>query len=254
MAVRSKVPIKVGPFFSVEVSLETALERQAGYNNVCVNGHGPTRIKQTPTCPDCGATSGWVKGREVDGVMVVMTKEELDATVDVSSSEAIVVTAHTAEDVRLHTFPGEKSYYLKPGKGYQDGYRLLAQLISELPELAFCTTFSVRGKQAMYELGVYNNTLVLRELAWPGDLKATPEVPLDDRPEEELSMARQIIAGITKDFDPETYKDTQREAREAILRARAEGGEVVELPNVRPAPAGLSLMDQLKAAAEAMSA
>ena len=50
-------------------------------------------------------------------------------------------------------------------------------------------------------------------------------------------MAASLIDTMTEDFDPSLYKDTYREALEALVQAKIEGNEVVR-PAGTAAPAG----------------
>ena len=71
-------------------------------------------------------------------------------------------------------------------------------------------------------------------------------------------MAASLIDTMTEDFDPSLYKDTYREALEALVQAKIEGNEVVR-PAGQAAPAGkdsgpADLAATLRASVEAAKA
>jgi DNA end-binding protein Ku len=75
---------------------------------------------------------------------------------------------------------------------------------------------------------------------------------------QELKMAASLIDTMTEDFDPSLYKDTYREALEALVQAKIEGNEVVR-PVGQAAPAGKAggpadLAETLRASVEAAKA
>ena len=71
-------------------------------------------------------------------------------------------------------------------------------------------------------------------------------------------MAASLIDTMTEDFDPSLYKDTYREALEALVQAKIEGNEVVR-PAGSAIPAGTpggpaDLTETLRASVEAAKA
>ena len=71
-------------------------------------------------------------------------------------------------------------------------------------------------------------------------------------------MAASLIDTMTEDFDPSLYKDTYREALEALVQAKIEGNEVVR-PAGTAVPAGTpggpaDLTETLRASVEAAKA
>ena len=82
--------------------------------------------------------------------------------------------------------------------------------------------------------------LVLETLLWPDEVRAPDFKFLDEDVDirtQELKMAASLIDTMTEDFDPSLYKDTYREALEALVQAKIEGNEVVR-PAGTAVPAG----------------
>ena len=62
---------------------------------------------------------------------------------------------------------------------------------------------------------------------------------------EELTMARQLVRGMTKPFDPSLYKDEYQEKLRDLIAKKIEGKEIVAEPEPKPGNI-ISLMDALK--------
>ena len=73
-------------------------------------------------------------------------------------------------------------------------------------------------------------------------------------------MAASLIDTMTEDFDPSLYKDTYREALEALVQAKIEGNEVVRPAGAAadgaggPAAGPADLAETLRASVEAVKA
>ena len=106
-----------------------------------------------------------------------------------------------------------------------------------------------------------DGVLVLETLLWPDEVRAPDFKFLDEDVDirtQELKMAASLIDTMTEDFDPSLYKDTYREALEALVQAKIEGNEVVRPPG-SAVPAGTpggpaDLTETLRASVEAAKA
>jgi DNA end-binding protein Ku len=162
---------------------------------------------------------------------------------------------HAREEVVSDTLAADKPYFLTPGKSCQPGaYGLLKALIEANADKAFCTVFAAKGKPAMYVLGVYDGVVTLQKLAWPGDVKALPAVP-SEYDEAFVAMAQTLIDQLLTPFDASTYKDAQREQREAMVAAKVDDAAPIQsLPDKVPSNVSNGLMAALQASVEATKA
>jgi DNA end-binding protein Ku len=76
--------------------------------------------------------------------------------------------------------------------------------------------------------------MVLSTLYWPDEIRSARELDVpteepDFKPAEKL-MAEQLVAAMTKAFDPTAYRDEYREALTGIIEAKVEGRETVAAP------------------------
>lgn len=260
-AVKSNIPLKIGPFFGVPVSVVTAIEddkKSTALNTLCDTGHAPARVRQDLKCPECSnnVKETFKKGQDRgDGTFVVVDADEVAAVTAISDDvkNSLTLTTHPVEQVNQHTLPSGKVYYLEPGKGGAAAYPLVVEMVKARPNLAFCTVWAARTAPAMYRLGVYGDVLTLTQLAWPASVKATPNVGTDAKADE-VKMALVLADQLSSDFDPETFRDTRSETLAAFIAA-AEGVEGATKPeSAVVTPKVTSMMDMLAAAVAASGA
>lgn len=216
MSTIRKVPLRLG-LVSATVGVQGAIDdAQPKFNTVCDQGHDPARVKQSLRCPTCDNTEyGTFKKAQPtdDGKYVVVDPDKLKEVVEVPSEvkDAINLTAHPAEDLRF-AIPGGKVYYLAPAKGEHNTYALFVELVSSRSdEVAFCAKFALRGKPAMYQLGVHEGALTMSEIAWPTDVREAPkhDGELDTAMSE---MAHKFLDTIIEPFDADEYVDVRASA------------------------------------------
>ena len=97
---------------------------------------------------------------------------------------------------------------------------------------------AIRQREALATLRVREDVLVLETLLWPDEIRTPDFKFLDENVDvrsQELKMAASLIDTMTEDFDPSAYRDSYREALEALVQAKIEGNDVV-----RPAGLGIS--------------
>lgn len=274
-AVKANIPLKIGPFFGVPVSVVTAIEdekKSTGLNTLCVgdvditkdgvvthiDAHPAARCRQNLACETCGNdnTESFKKGQErADGTYAIVDTTELAAVTAISDDvkNTLTLTSHPVEQVMQHTLTQGKVYYLEPGKGGAAGYPLIVEMVRNRPNLAFCTVWAARSAPKMYRLGLYGDILTLTELAWPASVKTAPANPGDAK-EDEVKMALVLADQLATDFDPETYRDTRTEQLAAFIAA-ADGVEGAAKPEAAVVtPKTTSMMDMLQAAVAASSA
>ena len=70
----------------------------------------------------------------------------------------------------------------------------------------------------------------------------------------ELAMAQQLVSAMTGEFDPAQYKDEYREALDAIIQAKVEGKETVEIEAPEETGKLIDLMAALEASVSAAKA
>jgi DNA end-binding protein Ku len=121
----------------------------------------------------------------------------------------------------------EKSYYLEPEKSGAKPYALLREALEESDRMALVTV-SLRNRMSLAVLRVRDDVIVLQTMMWPDEVR-NPDFASVDTSEakpQEVKMAQMLVETLAGDFDPDEYEDDYREAVEAMVRTKIEGGEV----------------------------
>lgn len=256
MALPAKVPVRLGPLFSFNVNLLTAIERETAFHTVCDNGHLPARVQAPRVCPTCGNrdTSTFKSGREVDGQLVVVDPTQLRQSVPPPPRE-LVVTAHPLRQVMAHTLPSGSVYLLAPSdQASAAGYAVLRHVLLANPDLALVVEFGVHTASRMWRIGLYEEALTLAELAWPETVRERPAIPDVVVADNVMAVANTLLQGLATDFDPTAYRDTAKAAREELVAAAlAEAPPRQPLPAKVPSNVSTSLLEALQASVAAVT-
>lgn len=267
-AVRSKVSLALGAFFTVTGNVISAVDdddKEVSFRTVCTGdgvhedegkkAHAPAGVKQDLKCPFCENTdkTTFKKASESAGTFSIVNPEDIAAAeVDESLKLKIDLRVHKAADLLGTTMPGGKAYYFEPVKGQESVYSLFREMVEQSPDLAFCAVWASRSKPALYRLSTFGKALALQQIAWPSSLRAAPDV---DTPfaETDLKMALTIANAAVSEYDPAAYKDGRKESLLAAI-AKAEGVEGAKVDEIvdgiQTAPTGsLTAMLQAQLAA-----
>src|ERR1700685_759865 len=168
------------------------------------------------------------KGYELaTGDVVVLTDDDLKE-LPLATAKRIDVL-HFAPSGQLDPTLPNKAYYLEPEPAGVRAYALVRDALERSGRVAVAKV-AIRQREALAALRVRDGVLVLETLLWPDEVRAPDFKFLDEDVDirtQELKMAASLIDTMTEDFDPSLYKDSYREALEALVQAKIEGNEVV---------------------------
>ena len=219
---------------SVPVKLYAATENHdISFRQVHAKDGG--RIKYQRVCSIDGeevAYSDIAKGYETDdGQMVVLDDEDL-AELPASSSREISVEKFVPRE-QIDPMLLERSYYLEPDKAAAKPYALLREALAEADRVAVVTV-SLRTRMTTAILRVRGDVIVMQTMMWPDEIRSPDFSGLDATEhaatEQELKMARLLVDTLAGDYDPDEFEDDYRNAVEALVQAKLEGGEVRHAP------------------------
>jgi DNA end-binding protein Ku len=221
-----------------------------------------TPIKQKRWCPVHDVELGpdeIVRGWEVaKGQFVPVEDAELEALESYDTSRAIEIRSFVpAADVDPVFF--DRTYYLVPA-GAEAQRRPYALLLEAMREggVAALGSFVLAGKEKLCLIRPKGEALALETLFVAEDVRSQDEideaVTATGVREEELALAKQIIAGLAGSFEPSELRSDYRAQLRQLLEAKLEGREVAELaPQAEDAPV-VDLMEALRASVAASKA
>lgn len=164
---------------------------------------------------------------------VPLTKDELGA-LDPEKTRAIEVQDFV-DMSEIEPIYFDSPYYLGPGDGAEKAYSLLARAMEESGKVAIAR-FVFRNKEHLAAIRPAGEVLTLTtmrfadEVVSPDELDVLPEGKAPKVDEREVDMAQQLIDSLTRDFDPEAYRDEYREDLLALIERKAQGEDVVTAP------------------------
>jgi DNA end-binding protein Ku len=237
---------------SVPVNLYSSSESKTSVSFNMLHKKCNSRLKQQYTCPkdnEIVTRDDTVKGYEfAKDQYVVFTPEELKSLEEKATGMIEVVEFVPLTKVDREFL--EKVYYLGPDKGGERAYRLLCEALKETGRAAL-GQYSARGQQYLILLRPLGNCLVMEQLHYADEVRATTEVPIpqgDIKPAE-LALAKQLIDQTANDsFEPQKYKDTVRERVMETIQRKVDGQDITS-SDVVPDGGGkiVDLMEALKA-------
>ena len=247
---------------TIPVKLYLATEAKSTVSFHLLHAPDLARIQMKIWCPQEGRIverGETVRGYEyAPGRYVVISDEDLAGlplkTVHTIAIEQFVRRDEMAPRVRFV----RQAYYLEPDPIGRKAFVLLRQVLAEEDLMAVCKV-AIKDREALAALDPYEETMLLATLFWPDEVRSTADLDLphgevEIRPAE-LTMARQLVAAMTRPFDPAAYRDEYREALMRVIEAKVAGAEEAA-PAATPVPTGtlIDLMAALEASVAAARA
>jgi len=218
-----------------------------------------TPIKQKRYCPvherDVEPDE-LVKGWEfAKGQFVVVEDAELEALERRDDSRTIDIERFVPLS-EIDPVWMDRTYFLVPGAAaaQRKPYKLLLEVMEEAGVGAI-GRFVRSGRESICLVRPRGQGLVLETLYLAEDVYSQAEIDEamgeTDVKKPELDLARQIVEGLSADFDPDELSSAYRSDLRALLEAKLRGEEIAEPePTPEPAPA-VDLIEALKASVEA---
>lgn len=236
---------------SVPVNLYSSSESGTSVSFNMLHRKCSSRLKQQYICPkdnEVVPREDTVKGYEfAKDQYVVLSPEELKALEE--KSTGMIEVIEFVPLARVDREYLEKVYYLGPDKGGDRAYRLLCEALRETGRAAL-GQYAARGRQYLVLLRPLDGVLVMEQLHYADEVRATSEVPVPQgevKPAE-LALAKQLIEQTATDsFEPQKYKDTVRERVLETIQRKVDGQDITA--DATPESGGkiIDLMEALKA-------
>ena len=175
-----------------------------------------------------------VKGYEYEKGKFVVLKDEDFKRVDIEATQTVdILTFVAIKEVNPVFF--HKPYYMEPQKGGDRAYALLRDALKGSEKIGIAKVV-IKTRQHLAAVKPQDEGLMLELMHFPGELRDLEEFrqPMSVAvAKKELEMARSLIASMTEQWNPDSYKDDYREAVEQMIENKiAKGGK-----STAPAPA-----------------
>jgi len=216
------------------------------------------RIKYKKVCAKDGhevPNEDIVKGYEIrSGHYVTFTDEELDAADPKGSRTVDIEDFVELEQIDPQFF--DKPYYMVPDKNAHKAYALLLQALRKSSKVGVARMV-MHAKEYLVAVRALDGVLMLETMHFADEVVAPSSIAEDVKVDDvavdkrQLELAEQIIASLTKDFDPSKYENHHRKRVMELIEQKAEGKDVVVAPEV---PVSLRTADLLGALEQSLAA
>ncbi|MGD8149208.1 Ku protein [Ornithinimicrobium sp. Y1694] len=183
-----------------------------------------------------------------DGKTVILTDEDMASLPNRSSKEIAVEKFVPISQIDPILF--DKPYYIEPDAMGAKAYGLLREALKESERVAVVTV-SVRTRMTMAVLRVVDDVIVLQTLLWPDEIRDSAQLDhldeVSEPKESEIAMARMLVDSMSGDFEPEGHVDDFKEAVEALVQSKIDGGDVTESPDTQDEADSGEVVDLLAA-------
>ncbi|MEX3952495.1 Ku protein [Paraburkholderia sp. EG287B] len=184
-----------------------------------------------------------VRGYEYEkGAYVVMSEEEIKAASPESTQTVELLAFVEASQVSFLYL--DTPYWLAPDKRAGKTYALLRDALAASGKIGIASVV-LHSRQHLAALVAAGPALALQTLRWATEVRefdAVKRLPKGAKATgvsaHELQMARKLIDDMSTDWDPETYRDTYRDAILELAGRKAREGKAHELTHVEAPAAG----------------
>jgi DNA end-binding protein Ku len=195
-----------------------------------------------------------VKGREVDGEVVVVEPDELrDIAPGRSQSIDVVEFVDLAEIDPVYF---DRTYWVAPSdERYAHSYGLLCRALAESGR-AGIATMTMHGREHLTALRADGDVLALQTLFWHDEVR-DPTEQLDvlpvhtDTRRQELDTAKELVGAMTSTWKPDQYEDTYTARVDQLIADKREGREVVPAEEPEEGTEVGGLLEALRRSVEA---
>jgi len=196
--------------------------------------------------------SDLVKGYEVEsGEFVVVEPEELE---ELAPEKTDAIEIDDFVDIAdIDPIYYDKPYYLLPDDSAKRPYKLLLAAMEEAGKVGIAK-FVMHQREHLTAVRALHGMLCLVLMRFGEEIRPTEELGLNldevDVDDDELDVAIQLIDAMTEDFHPEDFTNEYEQQVRKLLKAKAEGEELVIPERVEEEVETKSLVDALKKSLE----
>lgn len=165
------------------------------------------------------------RAARVDGETVIVEDEEFD---DLRSHLSRTIDIeHFVRREQIQPAYYEKPYYLEPQEGAERSYALLREVVDRTGRVGVARVV-LRRREHLAAVGLHENALSLNLLRFGDEVRDPGELTLPERDLRELGittdaieMATELVARMTRDWDPERYENEYRKALRELIEQKA---------------------------------
>lgn len=210
-----------------------------------------SRIKYDKRCPTCERSvrgDEIAKGYEYAKEQYVVLDETDFAKVRLESNKSIAIVQFVSKGEIDPLYYHGSHYVVPDGPVAVESFTTIVKAMEDKGRIGLAKVV-MSNKEQIVAIRPKNGALVMSVLYYADEVRVLSGIEeLKDPPEvnsQEMALAGQLIDSITRPFDPEQFKDGYRQAVLDVIKAKVEGKEIVEPPQVETGKV-INLMEALK--------
>jgi len=219
-------------------------ENDIGFN--MLDKDTQSRIQYKKTCVDCGGrevqNTDIVKGYQYEkGKYVLFTEEDFEK-LKTEKDKNITISQFT--DVKtIDPIYFDRAFYVNPIGGEHAFALLLAAMEKE--NRAGIAKTVLGSRETLMLIRVSNGIMFANSLFFQDEVTKAPAVEKTEVKKEELALAVNLLANMTKPFEPEQFRDDYHERLKNAI-AKKIAGKQITAPNKVPQDNIINIMEALK--------
>ncbi|MFZ3472864.1 Ku protein [Streptomyces sp. 4.24] len=235
---------------SIPIKLVNATESHSiSFRQIHVSDGGRVRYRKVCELDGEEVTTAEIgKGyEEADGSLIPITDEDL-AQLPIATAKTIEIVSFVPAD-QIDPLQMDAAYYLAAsGATAAKPYTLLREALKRSRKVAIAK-YALRGRERLGMLRVVDDVIAMHGLLWPDEIRVpegvAPEGEVSVR-EAELDLADALMATLGE-VEMDSLRDDYREAVEAMIAAKAGGGDGEAVAAPAPVEGGGQVIDLMAA-------
>ncbi len=168
-----------------------------------------------------------VKGYEYEKGKFVILKDEDFKRVDLEAAAQTIEIMDFVEMAQINPMYFQKPYYLEPQKEGDKAYALLRDALSTSSKIGIAKVI-IRTREHLAGVKAQGNLIILEIMHFGEELVDADslKVPAKEQTRtREIEMAKQLIDGMTTDWEPKKYKDEYKTQLMAMIEEKVKHPE-----------------------------
>ena len=212
-----------------------------------------SRVQYKKTCVDCNdkvlKNEDIVKAYEIEkGQYVIFEDEELERLKSKKDKNIIIDKFVSLEEINPIYY--DKTYYVVPeSKGAEKAFYLLKEVLKKENKVGIAKTM-LGSSECVIALWVRDDNLLLSKLFFDEEVQHSPTGEIkQDISKQEVTLAKEIIKGMSGNFNPADYKDEYNARVKQAIKDKAKGKQIKQVDDDKTIKI-TDLMDALQASVQ----
>lgn len=238
----------------IPVSMFSAEQASAQLDLDMIDARDGQRVRYKRVNEKSGKEVPWksiAKGYMHEGDYVVLSDADFKKAAE-QIVRGIEIQEFVPED-SISPLYFQRPYYLAPGKGGEKAYALLREALVKTEQVGVAKAV-IHTREHLAALTVVDGVLTLMVLRFAEELRAPSDLEIAAPAKgkvnaRELSMAQELVKGMSGKWEPEKYHDEYRDALKRFIEKKIDAGgkaPKAEESEEDEAPASYSIMELLK--------